>query len=57
MTTVVPYLTGSPDFADVAFQVAEENPNPSVVPLPGTLPLFVSGLVGLGLLGWRRKRI
>ena len=27
-----------------------------VVPLPGTLPLFASGLVGLGLLGWRRKR-
>jgi len=27
-----------------------------VVPLPGALPLFASGLVGLGLLGWRRKR-
>jgi hypothetical protein len=27
----------------------------SVVPLPGALPLFVSGLVGLGVLG-RRKR-
>jgi hypothetical protein len=26
------------------------------VPLPGTLPLFATGLVGLGLLGWRRKR-
>ena len=25
-------------------------------PLPGTLPLFVSGLGGLGLMGWRRKR-
>ena len=29
--------------------------SPSVVPLPGALPLFVTGLVGLGLLG-RRKR-
>jgi hypothetical protein len=28
----------------------------SVVPLPAALPLFASGLVGLGLLGWRRKR-
>jgi hypothetical protein len=27
-----------------------------VVPLPGALPLFASGLVGLGLLGWRRKK-
>jgi PEP-CTERM motif len=26
------------------------------VPLPATLPLLVSGLAGLGLLGWRRKR-
>ena len=27
-----------------------------VVPLPATLPLFATGLAGLGLLGWRRKR-
>jgi hypothetical protein len=26
------------------------------VPLPATLPLFATGLAGLGLLGWRRKR-
>ena len=26
------------------------------VPLPGALPLFATGLVGLGLLGWRRKK-
>jgi hypothetical protein len=26
------------------------------VPLPSALPLFASGLVGLGLLGWRRKK-
>jgi hypothetical protein len=25
-------------------------------PLPGTLSLFATGLVGLGLLGWRRKK-
>jgi probable HAF family extracellular repeat protein len=28
----------------------------SIVPLPAALPLFATGLVGLGLLGWRRKR-
>ena len=26
------------------------------VPLPTALPLFATGLVGLGLLGWRRKK-
>jgi hypothetical protein len=25
-------------------------------PLPGALPLFATGLAGLGLLGWRRKK-
>jgi len=28
----------------------------AVTPLPATLPLFATGLAGLGLLGWRRKR-
>jgi hypothetical protein len=27
-----------------------------VVPLPGALPLFATGLGALALLGWRRKR-
>ena len=31
-------------------------PAPSTVPLPTALPLFASGLVGLLLLGWRRKK-
>lgn len=31
-------------------------PQSSPVPLPLTLPLSASGLVGLGLLDWRRKR-
>jgi len=29
---------------------------PSQTPLPAALPLFATGLGGLGLLGWRRKR-
>ena len=29
---------------------------PVATPLPAALPLFVTGLGGLGLLGWRRKR-
>jgi hypothetical protein len=31
-------------------------PDPPEVPLPAALPLFATSLVGLGLLGWRRKR-
>jgi len=30
--------------------------NGVVTPLPGALPLFATGLAGLGLLGWRRKK-
>ena len=30
--------------------------DPPSVPLPAALPLFATGLVGLGLLGWRRKK-
>jgi hypothetical protein len=29
---------------------------PSAVPVPAALPLFATGLGGLGLLGWRKKR-
>jgi hypothetical protein len=29
---------------------------PVATPLPAALPLFATGLGGLGLLGWRRKR-
>jgi hypothetical protein len=32
------------------------NPNPGETPLPAALPLFATGLGGLGLLGWRRKK-
>ena len=29
---------------------------PAITPTPAALPLFATGLGGLGLLGWRRKR-
>lgn len=31
-------------------------PGHAVTPVPAALPLFISGLGGLGLVGWRRKR-
>ena len=36
--------------------VLEEITAVSSVPLPAALPLFATGLAGLGLLGWRRKK-
>ena len=39
-----------------AFNNITTSSSVSAVPLPAALPLFASGLVGLGLLGWRRKR-
>jgi len=38
--------------------VADANASVQVIanPLPGALPLFITGMVGLGLLGWRKKR-
>lgn len=30
---------------------------PSEVPLPAALPLLAAGLGGLGLAGWRRKKV
>jgi hypothetical protein len=34
----------------------DPSPAPDPTPLPAALPLFLSGLGALGLLGWRRKR-
>lgn len=44
----------SPIIDDVLISTIDSSA--SATPLPGTLPLFVSGLGALGLMGWRRKR-
>ena len=53
----------APDWLRVGTDITHQGPfNASfsltgdVVPLPAALPLFATGLVGLVLLGWRRKR-
>jgi len=53
----------APDWLRIGTDITHQGPfNASfsltgdVVPLPAALPLFATGLVGLVLLGWRRKR-
>jgi len=67
-SAAVPQIVGSPTsvtigpgtfdlwFADVNGLPAVLEATSTVVPLPGALPLFATGLVGLVLLGWRRKK-
>ena len=55
-----------PDWLRIGTDIVGGSPAPTfnfaftlsgtTVPLPGALPLFATGLVGLGLLGWRRKK-
>ena len=59
--TMVSILFLGPSFGTTTFDFAIDNVTfnqpLSSVPLPAALPLFATGLVGLGLLGWRRKRV
>jgi hypothetical protein len=44
------------DFALFFSDGVVNTPSTSATPLPAALPLFATGLGGLGLFGWRRKR-
>jgi hypothetical protein len=52
--SVAPEAFNSPSFQNVA--LTGNQIIGSATPLPAALPLFATGLGGLGLLGWRRKR-
>jgi hypothetical protein len=41
---------------DINVLTGDPAPAPVVTPLPGALPLFVSGIGALGLFGWRKRR-
>jgi hypothetical protein len=45
--------TANTGFTNISVKSSLATPT---VPLPTALPLFATGLAGLGLLGWRRKR-
>ncbi|HKA75682.1 MAG TPA: VPLPA-CTERM sorting domain-containing protein [Pseudolabrys sp.] len=45
------------DYLDDTFVVTNVSSTTDVTPLPATLPLFATGLGGLALLSWRRKRL
>ncbi len=56
---VILTFAGNPygSFLDnIKVAVAEVPSDPPAVPLPAALPLFLSGIGGLGALGWRRVR-
>jgi len=69
VTAAVPVTLTNGDVLDVTLYDAEDwsikpqiafnlipSPPKVQVPVPASLPLFASGLAGLGLLHWRRKR-
>jgi len=54
-------LSGNPEFyvSALKYGICGQdglNCETNIVPIPGALPLFATGLGALGLLGWRRKR-
>jgi hypothetical protein len=60
-TDLIPSIVGGNrygwfTFTDVAGGVAIDNAQLNVVPIPPSAFLLGSGLMGLGLLGWRRQR-
>ena len=57
-STTIGFVNGDPigDNSNGLDNVVLTDLSSTVVPLPGALPLFATGLAGLGLLGWRRKK-
>ncbi len=56
-TTSTYTLINSPNLATVTFQGPFEATSLAAsVPVPATLPLFLSGIAGIGLFGWWRER-
>ena len=53
LVTYVDNRNGNDGVFDTSFTLI---PSEAATPLPAALPLFATGLGGLGLLGWRRKR-
>lgn len=58
---VDPYFHFDPNFDSAGYSFVfsdgiDNNPPSNVTPVPPTLPLFATGLAGLGLLGWRKKQ-
>jgi hypothetical protein len=57
MMSLDPLLNPGLDLSQFSFEFSSGLfPTAGDTPLPAALPLFTSGLGGLGLLGWRRKR-
>jgi hypothetical protein len=44
------------DYFDDTFVITNVSATTNETPLPAALPLFATGVSGIGLLGWRRKR-
>jgi hypothetical protein len=57
---VYPFFSIDPTFPNASLYSIITSPgvgnSPPATPVPAALPLFATGLGGLGLFGWRRKR-
>ena len=51
---IIKHVVSPTFYGDIVYDVVSGSA--TVTPLPGALPLFVTGLGALGLLGWRRKQ-